>query len=160
MWVFFSKIFKISSLYLILPNYRCSVVNLNPKCLVIVVLALDSNNDINIHIHTLLRPTEIIQTIFIGWRWGYLKTDISVKNSLSFWYVCRSLLYSCGLWSEEAVSVGNTVPPWLLLRSIELNELCSITSSQAAACLSIFYFYGFRDTVGCGDDLFQSLIVL
>lgn len=66
MWGFFSKIFKKSSLYLILPNYRCSVVNLKPKGLAIVVLALDSNNDSNIHIHTLHRPTEVIQTTFIG----------------------------------------------------------------------------------------------
>lgn len=66
MWGLFSKNFKISSLYLILLNYRSSVVNLNPKGLVIVVRALDSNNDSNIHIHTLHGPTEVIQTIFIG----------------------------------------------------------------------------------------------
>lgn len=126
MWVFFSKIFKISSLYLILSIYRCSVVNLNPKGLVIVFLALDSNNDSNIHIHTLHRPTEIIQTTFMGWRWGYLKTEIFVKTRFLFGTFAEHYYTPVALWSEEAVTVGNTVPPWLLLRSIELNEPCTM----------------------------------
>lgn len=121
---------------------------------------MDSNNDSNIHTHTLHRPTEVIQTTFMAWRWGYLKTDISVKNSLSFWYVAEHYYTPVAFGQTRLLRLATLCHPdcFCVLLSL-MNFVLKIEhhfSPVGSLFVYFFYIYRFRDTVGCGDDLFQS----